>query len=69
VVAEEGAVAEPFGVASAPAVFNLGDVRVPFFAGFALGGGTGSISMASTSPFTGSSAKAWYLDLAESVDS
>ena len=72
VEAEEGAVAEPFGMAPTPDVFSFGDdsaVRVPFLAGFAFDGGPESMSIASTSPLTGSSTKAWCLDLDASVDS
>ena len=72
VVADEGAVAEPFGMAPTPDVFSFGDVgavRVPFLAGFAFDSGPESMSMASTSPFTGSSANAWYLGRDASVDS
>ena len=61
-VADEGAVAEPFGIAPA-VVLSFGDdgaVRVPFI-GLGVGAGTESISMASASPSSESSVKAWYL--------
>ena len=53
-VADDGAVAHPFGIGPGPAaVFNLGDVgavRVPLFTGFGKGGVPESISMASPLP-------------------
>lgn len=69
-MADDGAVAKPFGKWPGPAVVlsrgDVGAVRVPRLADFGTVGGAGSISIASGSPFIVSSAKAWYFGRDES---